>query len=173
MWRPLANDRSVCWTLHSLGCKLEVYEIVRLSIFFIFTFFIFTLQPLRVAALTLDEFIAKEEGIELGKCVLSPKPQISGESIYVVIPARFENPNVWATHSVLLVGVDMEKVVQADLELKVPDEIYPRDVLAAECKSNNLTINISGAKNPKSLNYIWDGKALKRPSAKSSGRPKK
>lgn len=140
--------------------------------FYIFAFFIFTLQSLRAEALTLDEFIAKEEGVELGKCVLSPKPQISGVSIYVVIPARFENPNVWATHSVLFVGVDTEKVVQGHLEVKVPDEIYPRDVLAAECKSNNLTISISGTKNPKSLNYIWDGKALKRPSAKSNGRPK-
>lgn len=129
----------------------------------------FGLSSVPAIATTLEELVEKEEGLDLGKCLLSPKPQIAGESISLIIPARFENPHVWATHSILLVGLDKKNVVQGEMELKVPQEIYPKDVISADCKSSRLLVKVAGGKNgkPQTYTYDWDGKTLKPAVVKS------
>jgi hypothetical protein len=89
---------------------------------------------------------------------LTPRPNVTGKDIYVVIPARFPNPAVWATRTILFVGVDEAKNVQGILEVKAPDDVPPREVISVVCNKNEMTITIEF----KTLSYIWDGKELKK-----------
>ena len=107
---------------------------------------------------TLSELVKKEEGVEFDGCDLTPRPNVAGKDIYVVIPARFADPAVWATRSILFVGVDEAKNIQGMLEVKAPDDVPPREVISVICEKNEMTITISF----KTLFYIWDGKELKR-----------
>ena len=47
---------------------------------------------------TLAE-LKREEGIDFGPCELAPRPNMRGTVVHAVIPARFEVPGIWATHS--------------------------------------------------------------------------
>ena len=85
---------------------------------------------------TLSELVKKEEGVEFGACALTPRPNVTGKDIYVVIPARFADPAVWVTRSILFVGVDEAKNVQGMLEVKTPDDVPPREVISALCEKN-------------------------------------
>jgi hypothetical protein len=107
---------------------------------------------------TLSELVKKEEGVEFDGCALTPRPNVTGKDIYVVIPARFPNPAVWVTRTMLFVGVDEAKNVQGVLEVKTPDDVPPREVISVVCEKNAMTITIEF----KTLSYIWDGKELKR-----------
>ena len=60
---------------------------------------------------TLAELVKKEEGVELGVCNLTPRPNVAGRDVYVVVPARFANPGIWVTRTLLFVGVDEAKTV--------------------------------------------------------------
>jgi hypothetical protein len=127
----------------------KLYVLLIISIFMFHSF---------VLAETLEQLVEKESGVELGECILSPKPKLKGNRFVIVIPARFDEPSVWATHTLLLVGMSKENLVQDVLEFKVPDKIYPKEVVSAECKGNDLTVRVSGKKSP--IYYNWDGSRL-------------
>ena len=107
---------------------------------------------------TLSELVKKEEGVEFDGCALTPRPNVAGKDIYVVIPARFPNPAVWVTRTLLFVGVDEAKNVQGTVEIRTPDDVPPREVISVVCAKNEMTITIEF----KTLFYIWDGKELRR-----------
>jgi hypothetical protein len=107
---------------------------------------------------TLSELVKKEEGVEFDGCTLTPRPNVTGKDIHVVIPARFPDPAVWATRTLLFVGVDEAKNVQGMLEVRTPDDVPPREVISVVCEKNEMTITIEF----KTLFYIWDGKELRR-----------
>jgi hypothetical protein len=107
---------------------------------------------------TLSELVKKEEGVEMGECALTPRPNVTGKEVYIVFPARFADPAVWVTRTILFVGVDEGKNVQGILEVTTPDDVPPREVISAFCQKNALAIEISFMR----LSYIWDGKELKR-----------
>jgi len=107
---------------------------------------------------TLSELVKKEEGVEFDGCALTPRPNVTGKDIYVVIPARFPNPAVWATRTILFVGVDEARNVQGMVEVKAPDDVPPREVISVVCDKNAMTITIEF----KTLFYTWDGKELKK-----------
>jgi hypothetical protein len=58
------------------------------------------------------------------------------------------------------VGIDAKKNVLDELELKVNDDIFPRDVQGHSCKGAIISIQVSDGKKPKFLKYKWDGKRL-------------
>jgi hypothetical protein len=106
---------------------------------------------------TLAELVKKEEGVDFGPCALSPKPKLAGEAMHAVIPARFDKPGIWVTRTLLLVGVDAGKNVQGTLELKLADDVSPRESNVV-CKKDHVTIRAFG----KSFSYRWTGTALRR-----------
>lgn len=112
---------------------------------------------------SLDALVKREEGIAFGVCALTPKPALHSE-VHAVIPARFDTPGIWVTRTMLLVGVDEAKTVQGTLELKLVDDVPPREVVSVVCKANRLAIRLRG----KTLSYTFDGKALR----KAGGRTK-
>jgi hypothetical protein len=107
---------------------------------------------------TLAELVKKEEGVDFGPCVLGPKPKLAGEAVHAVIPARFDTPGIWVTRTLLLVGVDAQKNVQGTLELKLSDDVPPRQVVSVTCAKDRLTIKLPR----KSLPYAWTGTALRK-----------
>jgi hypothetical protein len=111
---------------------------------------------------TLAELVKREEGLELGLCVLTPKPDVAGTQTYVVIPARFANPGIWVTRSILFVGVDDGNNVVGITEARALHDIPPREVVSVSCNRNALTIRMSSRMSPATLSYVWDGKQLKR-----------
>jgi hypothetical protein len=111
---------------------------------------------------TLSDLVKKEEGVEFDRCTLTPRPNVTGKDIYVVIPARFPDPAVWATRTLLFVGVDEAKNVQGMLEVRTPDDVPPREVISVVCEKSEMTITIEF----KTLFYIWDGKELRRKGRK-------
>jgi hypothetical protein len=106
---------------------------------------------------TLSELVKKEEGFEFGPCPITPRPNVTGKDIYVVVPARFPDPAFWATNTILFVGVNEAKNVQGMLEVKVSEDVPPREVISVICEKNEMTITISFM----TLYYTWDGKELK------------
>lgn len=113
---------------------------------------------------TLAELVKKEEGIEFGVCNLLPKPDTMGKDIYLVVPARFPNPGIWVTRSILLVGVDDGRNVVATTEVKTLDDIPPREVVSVSCNKNVMTIRMSNRMSPSTRSYVWNGTELKRPA---------
>jgi hypothetical protein len=106
---------------------------------------------------TLAELVKKEEGVDFGPCELTPKPKLAGEMVHAVIPARFDTPGIWVTRTLLLVGVDAGRNVQGMLELKLADDVSPRESNVI-CKKDRVTIRTFG----KALSYRWTGSALRR-----------
>jgi hypothetical protein len=106
---------------------------------------------------TLAELVKKEEGVDFGPCVLSPRPKLAGDAVHAVIPARFDKPGIWVTRTLLLVGVDAQTNVQGTLELKLADDVGPREANVT-CKNDRVTIRTFG----KSLAYRWTGTALRK-----------
>ncbi len=118
------------------------------------------LAALPVRAETLAELVAKEEGVDFGECILTPKPEIPGEKIVAVLPARFPEPSSWQTYELLLVGVNGE-AVQKSVALKLKDGINPREAQVL-CKKDVVTLTeLSRNSKPKVRRYRWDGKKLK------------
>jgi hypothetical protein len=107
---------------------------------------------------TLADLVKKEEGVDLGICALTPKPKLAGEAVHAVIPARFATPGIWVTRTLLLVGVDAQKIVQGTLELKLTDDVPPREA-GVTCRKDRLSIKMRG----KTLTYRWNGTALRKP----------
>ena len=116
------------------------------------------LLPSRANCETLAELVKKEEGVELDVCVLAPKPGLAGKDVYVVVPARFPQPGIWVTRTLLLVGVDEAKNVQGVLELALRDDVPPREVVGVTCIGSALTVRLPR----KSLTYTWTGRELRR-----------
>ena len=106
---------------------------------------------------TLDGLVAREEGVALGPCRLDPPPTMPGGSVHAVVPARFETPAVWATRSLLLVGVDTAGAVQGVVELTLPRPVFPRDVIGIRCSGDRLTIRVPTG----TTSYRWDGRVLR------------
>jgi hypothetical protein len=117
------------------------------------------------AAGTLEELVKEEEGIELGVCNLTPRPNVAGKEIHVVIPARFPSPGIWITRSVLFVGVDESKTVMGVAEAKALHDLSPREVISVSCNRNRITIRQSNRMAPATVSYVWTGKELKRAGA--------
>ncbi len=107
---------------------------------------------------SLTELVRKEEGVDFGPCVLSPKPKLGGEVVHAVIPARFDTPGIWVTRTLLLVGVDAQKNTQATLELKLADDVPPRQVVSVTCAKDRLSIKLPR----KTLAYRWTGTVLRK-----------
>jgi hypothetical protein len=107
---------------------------------------------------TLADLVKKEEGVDLGICALTPKPKLAGEAVHAVIPARFATPGIWVTRTLLLVGVDAQKIVQGTLELKLTDDVPPREA-GVTCRKDRLSIKMRR----KTLTYRWNGTALRKP----------
>ena len=119
-----------------------------------------------VHAETLAELVKKEQGFEFGVCNLTPRPNMAGKEIYLVVPARFANPGIWVTRSILLVGVDESKNVVALMEAKTLHDVPPREVVSVSCNKNVMTVRMSNRMSPSTLSYVWNGRELKRPGAK-------
>jgi hypothetical protein len=111
---------------------------------------------------TLAELVKKEEGVELGVCVLTPRPNVAGKQVYVVVPARFETPGIWLTRSLLFVGVDDAGNVQGVVEAKTLHDVAPREVISVGCDKNRVTVRMTDRMKPKTLSYVWSGKELRR-----------
>ena len=106
---------------------------------------------------TLADLVRTEEGVDLGPCVLAPKPKLAGEAVHAVIPARFATPGIWVTRTLLLVGVDAQKNVQGTLELTLADDVPPRGTNVA-CAKDRMTIRVGKT----TLTYRWTGSALRK-----------
>jgi hypothetical protein len=106
---------------------------------------------------TLADLVKTEEGVDLGVCLLTPKPKLAGEAVHAVIPARFATPGIWVTRTLLLVGVDAQKNVQGKLELKLADDVPPREA-SITCRKDRLIIRMRG----KTLTHRWTGSALRK-----------
>jgi hypothetical protein len=94
---------------------------------------------------------------DFGVCALTPQPKLAGETVHAVIPARFATPGIWVTRTLLLVGVDAQKTVQDVLELKLTDDVPPREA-GVTCGKDRLTIRTA----KKKLIYTWTGSALRK-----------
>lgn len=105
---------------------------------------------------TLNALVAREAGVPLGRCVLSPAPVLGGK-VHAVIPARFENPAIWTTRTLLLVGVDEDTSVNGQLELALSELVPPRDVVSLRCVGRRLDLRLPHT----TLSFEWDGHALK------------
>jgi hypothetical protein len=132
-----------------------------------------TLHPFTAHATTYEELVAKEEGVDFGECQLTPKPNIAGEKIMIMVPARFEDPAVWVTRSLLLVGINSDNSVQGQLELKMKEPVPPKEVISLECKGSLVTISVPGKASPKATSYQWTGAQLEASKPKPSQKAKK
>lgn len=139
-------------------------------------FYLFFATTLSIPTFALDEtlsfekFIADEYAFNGGDCVLNPAPQLQGEKIKLVIPARFENRSFWVTNSILLVGVDKDGNLTGEIEMKVKESYAPRNLVSASCKNNQIVIYESGNAIE---TYDWDGKQLTRVIKKKTKASKK
>jgi len=115
---------------------------------------------------TLSELVKKEEGVELGVCDLTPRPKVDGKDVYVVVPARFDNPGIWVTRTLLFVGVDDAKNVAGIAEAKALHDVAPREVISVTCNKSTVTVRMTDRMKPKTLTYAWDGKGLRKAGAK-------
>ena len=104
------------------------------------------------------ELVAKEEGVAFGPCVLTPRPNLAGKEIHVVIPSRFAQPGVWTTRTILFVAIDEAENIQGMVEAKTLDDVPPREVVSVVCNNSVLTIRLPR----KTLSYLWDGSRLRR-----------
>jgi hypothetical protein len=120
-----------------------------------------TLVSADARAETLAELVKKEEGVAFGVCALAPRLDVAGKEIHVVVPARFAEPGIWVTRSILFVGVDDGKSVQGVAEAKALDDIPPREVISVACNKNTLTIRMP----VKTLSYTWNGKEFRKRTA--------
>jgi hypothetical protein len=111
---------------------------------------------------TLAELVKKEEGVELGVCNLTPRPKVDGKDVYVVVPARFDNPGIWVTRTLLFVGVDDAKNVAGIAEAKALHDVAPREVISVVCNKSTVTVRMTDRMKPKTLTYAWDGKQLRK-----------
>lgn len=90
---------------------------------------------------TLDALVAREEASDAYACTLKPKPRLEGAETYIVVVPWFEDPGVWATRSLLLVGVDRDRTVVAQRELKLAHRVFPRSVTGVACDGRTLRID--------------------------------
>ena len=115
---------------------------------------------------TLAELVKKEEGVEFGVCNLTPRPNVAGKDVYVVVPARFANPGIWVTRTLLFVGVDDAKSVSGVAEATTLDDVAPREVISVVCSKSMVTVRMTDRMKPKTLAYTWDGKQLRKRAGK-------
>ena len=111
---------------------------------------------------TLAELVKKEEGVEFGVCNLTPRPNVAGKDVYAVVPARFANPGIWVTRTLLFVGVDDAKTVTGIAEATTLHDVAPREVISVVCSKSTVTVRMTDRMKPKTLTYAWDGKGLRR-----------
>lgn len=111
---------------------------------------------------TLAELVKKEEGVAFGVCNLTPRPNAAGKDVYAVVPARFPNPGIWVTRTLLFVGVDDAKNVTGIAEARTFEDVAPREVISIGCDKSTVTVRMTDRMKPKTLVYKWDGKQLRR-----------
>ena len=46
---------------------------------------------------TIAELVSREDGVDFGRCELTPRPHLRGAVVHAVIPAWFEKPGIWST----------------------------------------------------------------------------
>ena len=120
-----------------------------------------SLAAVRTAyAETLADLVSREEGVEFGPCALAPRPHVKGAAVHAVIPARFANPGIWITRTLLLVGVDGTGTVQDQMELRLMADVPPREVVSVRCSGNRLDIRLSPRASGKVLRHRWTGRRL-------------
>jgi hypothetical protein len=115
---------------------------------------------------TLAELVKKEEGVEFGVCNLTPRPNVGGKDVYVVVPARFPNPGIWVTRTLLFVGVDDAKDVTGVADAAMLHDVAPREVISVTCTKSTVTVRMTDRMKPKMLTYAWDGKGLRKSGSK-------
>jgi hypothetical protein len=115
---------------------------------------------------TLAELVKKEEGVEFGVCALTLRPSVAGKDVHVVVPARFPDPGIWVTRTLLFVGVDDGKNVAGVAEAKMPDDVAPREVISVSCNNDTVTVRMTDRMTRKTLVYAWDGKQLRQRGGK-------
>ncbi|WP_232629935.1 hypothetical protein [Methylobacterium sp. Leaf118] len=104
----------------------------------------------------MDALVARVEGVSLGRCILSPAPLLAG-TVHAVIPARFEDPAIWTTRTLLLVGVDADASVRGQRALALPQPVPPREVVSLRCAGRRLDLRLPRA----ILSFDWDGDRLR------------
>ena len=114
---------------------------------------------------TLAELVKKEEGVEFDICNLTPRPNVGGKDVYVVVPARFPNPGIWVTRTLLFVGVD-DGNVTGIAEATTLHDVAPREVISVVCSKSTVTVRMTDRMKPKTLSYAWDGKGLRKPGSR-------
>jgi hypothetical protein len=114
----------------------------------------------------LAELVKKEEGVAFGACNLTPRPSVAGKDVHVVVPARFANPGIWVTRTLLFVGVDDGKNVTGVAEATTLHDMAPREVIGVNCAKSTVTVRMTDRMKPKTLTYAWDGKQLRKPGSK-------
>ena len=112
------------------------------------------------SAETLAALVSREQGVDFGPCVLAPPPDVKGEAVHAVIPARFEHPGIWITRTLLLVGVDGSGTVQGQMELRLAADVPPREVLRVRCSGDRLDVHLSRQASGKVLRHRWTGRRL-------------
>lgn len=124
------------------------------------------LFPSAVFAESLSDLVKKEEGIEFGVCNLTPRPNVGGKDVHVVVSARFPNPGIWITRTLLFVGVDDGKTVTGIAEATTLHDVAPREVISVTCSRSTVTVRMTDRMKPKTLTYAWDGKGLRKAGSK-------
>lgn len=124
------------------------------------------LVPSAVFGESLSDLVKKEEGVEFGVCNLTPRPNVGGKDVYVVVPARFPNPGIWITRTLLFVGVDDGKSVTGVAEATTLHDVAPREVISVVCSKSTVMVRMTDGMKPKTLTYAWDGKGLRKAGRK-------
>jgi hypothetical protein len=117
-------------------------------------------MPCVAWAETIAELVSREDGVDLGRCELTPHPHLRGAIVHAVIPARFETPGIFSTRSLLLVGIDGGGTVQQQLELRLGASVPPREVVSIKCSGSRLDVRLSPQASGRTLAHRWTGTQL-------------
>jgi len=109
---------------------------------------------------TIAELVSREDGVDLGRCELTPSPHLRGAVVHAVIPAWFEKPGIWSTRSLLLVGVDDSGTVQQQRKLRLGASVPPREVVSINCSGSRLDVRLSRQASGRTLAHRWTGTQL-------------
>ena len=109
---------------------------------------------------TIAELVSREDGVDFGRCELTPRPHLRGAVVHAVIPAWFEKPGIWSTRSLLLVGVDDSGTVQQQRKLRLGASVPPREVVSINCSGSRLDVRLSRQASGRTLAHRWTGTQL-------------
>ena len=109
---------------------------------------------------TIADLVSREDGVDFGRCELTPRPHLRGAVVHAVIPAWFEKPGIWSTRSLLLVGVDDSGTVQQQRKLRLGASVPPREVVSINCSGSRLDVRLSRQASGRTLAHRWTGTQL-------------